>query len=426
LEPESEAESPAFTSFYDLPETQAGPYFNLPSTAAATAAAHFYEEAEVDQAELQEVQDALLPPLDGELDQGVEGGGDGEVEGEDPNEIDEELLGHVLGSSLSATPAMPAMPAMPATLRKTPTYAADILALSGNEYVAGLSSINTYARYAHSKSYARDSAADIPTGNSRDPPELFIFHCHTPACSDSTHVEQRFHGHQVSCTPETAQKEKLLPCRYAPICDKTFADKENEQKHYVRTHLWVPVPCPDCLEQNVIYETEGKLSYHRLKEHTDRHNQDLPCPFASICLHEPFQNDIQLRRHLNSVHLKFTNEAKALVPGFNDARREAREKGWTYPLLDSSEQPCEERQWANESPLRGHLVGLHKLSTEAAVEQVPYVRKVASQPEKKTKAPISAPAPAPAPTPATTTTVDELVELPCPSPECPFAQLTSA
>lgn len=236
--------------------------------------------------------------------------------------------------------------------------------LTGNPFVTKFATINVYRLKRSFDSSDPDVVATyVPTGNSRDPPEPFLYFC--SKCGYSCRWVRVVESHEAACTvdPNATPNETRYHCHYEG-CSKSYPKESTLQAHINVIHEFLPKPCVQCPDKpDVIFYTQYELTNHRTKFHN---GLDTPtvCPYQDECgKPEAFTDKQPFKWHLRSVHKKTPKEIEAIIPRKKTVRAR---KEFRCPM-----PTCKDGGVFTAAALRKHLISGHGLTASEADVQVP-------------------------------------------------------
>ncbi|KIX03167.1 uncharacterized protein Z518_06718 [Rhinocladiella mackenziei CBS 650.93] len=240
--------------------------------------------------------------------------------------------------------------------------------LSGDDFVHYFATINIYrntGKFDHSN--PEEVAQHVPTGNSRNKPVAFLFHCNK-SCGYSTFRPENIRLHEVRCEgpqSESDSGEGEHRC-LEPDCGKVFKTPGSLRAHRWQKHRWEPSKCQAGCDPDIspIYQTFNEYKKHLLEVHDDL-PESQRCPLVEECQVEmTFTRRNQLKFHLQYHHrLKNDEVATYVTPrqrGIHHKKtRNTAPRETTQCPIDDCES---EKTFDKPSRLRDHLQKAHQMS----------------------------------------------------------------
>ncbi|KAG6362413.1 hypothetical protein INS49_010643 [Diaporthe citri] len=232
------------------------------------------ESANVDEHELDYVCDLIDGRATGKSNEGQAAKDSGLLD-DDQDEANDEEVEQVLADELQPVSAD----------QTTPTR------LTGNALVTKCATINVYKLKRSFDSSDPDVVSMyVPTGNSRDPPEPFLYFC--SKCGYSNRWVHVVEMHEAACTvdPDATANEERYHCHYEG-CSKSYPKETTLKAHIHSAHQFVPKPCVQCPDKpDVIFNTQYELTNDRTKFHNDLDNPTM-CLYQDECGKQEAYND---------------------------------------------------------------------------------------------------------------------------------------
>jgi hypothetical protein len=183
-----------------------------------------------------------------------------------------------------------------------------------NEFIGYLSTVNLVC-----VSTKRTLESD-PTGNSRDPPSLFMHYCRKQNCARSFVKALERDEHEVNCSTLSAplvlddiERDADEP---APA-PRTTKRAYNKVKPGDALKPGFPKVCPqsDICGVTKPFNTRSALTQHKANHHDTTWPPNTPCNFPGCTLPRTsyFTSRNLFRRHLNTVHLQKDAQAKHYI-----------------------------------------------------------------------------------------------------------------
>ena len=247
--------------------------------------------------------------------------------------------------------------------------------LSGNDFVVKFSAINVYRlKRIFDTSDPETVARYVPTGNSRGPPEPFLYYC--CKCGYSNRWFDVVQTHEVACKKDATVPSTSHNCHYDG-CNKSYAKRETLLSHIGNVHEWTPSACTRCPDKpDVLFEIHLDWQKH----HKDAHNDlDSPtvCPYATDCGQDKTWTDKAIfKQHLRTVHKKTPEQIADIIP----RKKMVRTKFESF----CPATPCDITEaFTSAAALRRHLIDVHKVTPIEAEAQVPLTKREQTSKRKK-------------------------------------------
>ncbi|KAK4560928.1 hypothetical protein LTR86_004883 [Recurvomyces mirabilis] len=223
----------------------------------------------------------------------------------------------------------------------------------GDAFVAKFSTINIFhLKRSFDTSDPEVVAQYVATGNSRDPPEPYLYYC--SKCGFGSRWPDKVQIHESTCNKTAADATADRFCCHYEGCNKSFAKESVLKAHIANIHAFTVRACVQCPDQpDVMYKTYTELQKHRKKCHENLEIA-MQCPYKEECgKAQDFTDKAAFKLHLRSVHHKTPVEIAVFVPRKKMVRsskkkavRSRQKKKKKTRNLDADEEEEEEEEEA--------------------------------------------------------------------------------
>jgi hypothetical protein len=221
----------------------------------------------------------------------------------------------------------------------------NVVSLNGNDFVRFFSRINIFQKQvAFDRTNEAKVREFIPSGNSRDLPTSFLYHC-KQGCGVSLWCRQDINDHEVNCTGQPSGKP--FKCQ-RPGCDKSYKNEDTLKSHVSDHHDFTPVACAQCPDKpDVLYNTKNELNKHRNNVHGGL--EETFCPLQAHCRSQvKFTQKKLLKQHLRRQHHLTTEQIKEHVPDARKGRsvkgKKTKPKGWHIGEGDAGKEELQDQE----------------------------------------------------------------------------------
>ncbi|KAJ5910250.1 hypothetical protein N7504_004893 [Penicillium tannophilum] len=179
-------------------------------------------------------------------------------------------------------------------------------AMPTTEFIGRYARLNIVLLQAFARKWralARNEPSDVSlhsvTGNSRDEPTPFVFHCHNHGCSYETIIKDTLQQHERACSGHRRGGDVVCP---HANCGKSFTNQKCLIAHIRRTHQWVAKPCEHGCEPTKVYSTFGSYEYHIRMAHKTSDKWPCRCRYPGCKKDKTYMDSGSLRTHLAHAH----------------------------------------------------------------------------------------------------------------------------
>jgi hypothetical protein len=185
--------------------------------------------------------------------------------------------------------------------------------LTGDEWVAYFSAINVCIGNSLHGMSPDEAAKVFPTGNTRNPPTVFLYYC-GKGCGYSSHRAGKRREHQVRCSGLKEAKPRLFQCEVEG-CAKAYSTERDLKRHHQKVHDYKPRKCLRCPpEESPLFTTEAAYHLHETLVH-DALEEPTTCPLSETCHSETkFSTRHALKSHLKLIHELALDQVDEYVP----------------------------------------------------------------------------------------------------------------
>lgn len=247
---------------------------------------------------------------------------------------------------------------------------ATIFPIDPDSFVNFLARINVFRNFGHwNHNDPMENMKHVPTGNSREAPVAFWYHC-PRGCEYSHYLPEKVREHDVNCKgPKQRSQIEQLVC-HEEGCMATFTNKNSLAAHTHRKHNWQQRKCTaGCSEENSpVFNSFADYKKHLIELHDELEDETL-CPLEAECSSaQLFTTRTSLRRHLRSLHGVTTEDMEIFVKSKVSTYQKKRDIFSSKCAIAGCKSTI---VFETRSQLRDHLANAHKLSVDEARAHVP-------------------------------------------------------